>query len=34
MDNWATLLEKIYLAFSRIFDGFLNFLNNITPDSF
>ena len=34
MDNWASTLEKIYLAFSRIFDGFLKFLEKITPDSF
>lgn len=23
------MLEQIYLIFSRIFDGFINFLNNI-----
>ena len=29
MDNWAKTVEKIYLAISRIFDGFFNFLKNI-----
>lgn len=32
MNNWAELVEKIYLAISRIFDGFLNFLNNLRPE--
>ncbi len=32
MDNWAELVEKIYLAISRIFDGFLNFIKNISPE--
>ena len=27
--EWTEMLEKIYLAFTRIFDGFFNFLNNI-----
>lgn len=27
--EWAELVEKIYLTFSRIFDGFLNFLDTI-----
>ena len=26
--DWS-IIEKAYLAFSRIFDGFLNFLYNI-----
>ncbi len=29
MDNWAQIVEKIYLAVSRIFDGFLNFLDTV-----
>ena len=31
-DNWAQTIEKIYLAISRIFDGFLNFIKNIMPE--
>lgn len=27
--EWAELVEKIYLAFSRIFDGFFNFLDSV-----
>lgn len=30
--EWAKLVETIYLAFSRIFDGFLIFLKNISPE--
>lgn len=27
--EWPKLVETIYLTFSRIFDGFLNFLNTV-----
>lgn len=27
--EWPDMLEKIYLTFSRIFDGFIKFLDNI-----
>ena len=26
--EWTEMLEKIYLAFSRIFDGFIKFLDS------
>ena len=31
MENkeWPEMIEMIYLAFSRIFDGFMDFLNGI-----
>ncbi len=27
--EWPVLVESLYLSFSRIFDGFINFLYNI-----
>lgn len=26
--EWTVMLEKIYLAFSRVFDGFIKFLDS------